>query len=400
MRESSAMMVDFDFENLDMSWLRRKEGVKWGRAGHDVLPAWIADMDFPVAEPISEAIYMTVRRGDLGYPSWSNWMGLSPLAEPFARRMTELYDWQPRPDWVRNFSDLIQAIQVVLYLTTQPGEAIALHTPNYPPILKSITMMGRQAISSPMEWTGDDWGFDPARLEQDVAKAGCRTLIVVNPHNPTGHVYTMAELQALADIAVRNDMLVVADEIFAELAYPPHRHIPLASLGPDIANRTVTLTSATKAFNMAGLRCAAAHVGSARLREALDACPPDLFGVLDVLGVEATKAAWEKGGAWLAALMDHLGVNRGLVADTLAAWAPAIGYHPPQATYLAWLDCRRLETAMDPAAFFKETAKVTLSSGESYGPGGAGFARLNFATSAAILGEILNNMADAVGGGQ
>jgi cysteine-S-conjugate beta-lyase len=400
MREPRAVVTDFDFENIDLSWLRRKQGVKWRRAEHDVLPAWIADMDFPVAEPIGEAIYETVRRGDLVYPAWSNWMGLSPLAEPFARRMTELYDWQPRPDWVRNFSDLIQAIQVVLYVATQPGEAIALHTPNYPPILKSITMMGRRVIPIPMDRSGDDWSFDPGRLERDVARAGCRTLIIVNPHNPTGHVLTLAELQALADVAVRNDMLVVTDEIFADLAYPPHRHIPLASLGPDIASRTVTLTSATKAFNVAGLRCAVAHVGSARLREALDACPPDLFGVVDVLGVEATKAAWEKGSAWLAALMDHLWANRDLVAGTLAARVPAIGYRPPQATYLAWLDCRRLETATEPAAFFKAKARVELSSGEGYGPGGAGFVRLNFATSAAILAEILNKMADAASDGQ
>jgi cystathionine beta-lyase len=393
MREPKA--TDFNFENLDISQLRRREGVKWSRVEPDVLPAWIADMDFPVAAPISEAIYEAVRRGDLGYPSWSNWMGHSPLAEPFARRMTELYGWQPRPDLVRNCSDLIQAIQVVLYLVTRPGDAIAVHTPNYPPILKSITMMERRVVASPMERSGDDWGFDPDLLEQEVAQAGCRTMIIVNPHNPTGHVLTRAELQALADIAVRHDMLVVADEIFAELAYSPHRHIPLASLGPDIASRTVTLTSASKAFNIAGLRCAVAHVGPARLREALDACPPDLFGVIDVLGVEATKAAWNSGGEWLAALKDHLRANRDLLADVLASEAPGIGYLPPQAAYLAWLDCRGLEISAEPATFFKVKARVELSSGENYGPGGAGFARLNFASSAAILNEILNRMADA-----
>jgi cystathionine beta-lyase len=398
MTDKTAVATGFNFENLDLQWLRRKESVKWRRAEPDVLPAWMADMDFPVAEPIGEAISAAVRRGDLGYPPWSNWMGSSPLAEPFAHRMTELYGWQPQPDWVRNVSDLIQAIQVVLYLATQPGEAVALHAPNYPPIMKTITMMGRRVIPSLMERTGDDWSFDPDRLEQDVARAGCRTLIFVNPHNPTGHVFTQAELHALADIAVRNDMLVVADEIFAELAYPPHRHIPLASLGPGIASRTVTLTSATKAFNIAGLRCAVAHVGSARLREALDACPPDLFGVVDVLGVEATRAAWQRGGAWLAALMDHLRANRDLVAATLAAQAPAIGYHPPQATFLAWLDCRQLETATEPAAFFKAKARVQLSPGEGYGPGGSGFARLNFATSTAILAEILTRMTTAANG--
>lgn len=398
MRGSTATAAGFNFEDLDLAWLQRKESIKWRRARRDVLPAWMADMDFPVAEPISEAISELVRRGDLGYPAWSNWMGLSPLAEPFTQRMADLYGWQPRSDWVRNFSDLIQAIQVVLYLMTKPGDAVALHTPSYPPILKSITMMGRRVVVSQMERYGDDWGFDPGRLEQDIADAGCRTLIVVNPHNPTGHVYSRAELRDLADLAVRRDLLVISDEIFAELAYPPHRHIPLASLGPDIASRTVTLASATKAFNFAGLRCAVAHVGSARLRAALEACPPDLLGVLDVMGVAATKAAWEKGDAWLAAVLDHLRANRDLIASTLAARAPAIGYYPPQATYLAWLDCRELETATEPAAFFEEKAKVLILPGEGFGPGGTGFARLNFATSSEILTEILTRMTTAAGG--
>jgi cystathionine beta-lyase len=398
MRDRKTSSASFNFENLDLSWLRRKEGIKWRRAGHEVLPAWMADMDFPVAEPIGEAIAGVVQRGDVGYPAWSNWMGSSPLAEPFARRMSELYGWEPRPEWVRNFSDLIQAVQVVLYLATAPGEAVAVHVPNYPPILKTIEMMGRRLIGSPLERAGDDWSFDPGRLEREVAKAGCRTLIFVNPHNPTGHVFTRDELQAVAEIAIRNDMLVVADEIFAELAYPPYRHIPLASLGPEIACRTVTLPSATKAFNLAGLRCAVAHVGANRLRKALDGCPPDLFGVLDVLGVEATRAAWDKGDAWLAALMGHLRANRDLIAATLTTEAPVIGYHPPQAMFLAWLDCRRLETSAEPAAFFEAKARVLLSAGEGYGPGGKGFARLNFATSATIVTEMLNRMATAVNG--
>ena len=395
MTDRAAVATGFNFENLDLQWLRGKEGVKWRRADQDVLPAWMADMDFPVAQPISEAISAAVLRGDLGYPFWSNWMGSSPLAEPFAHRMDELYGWQPRPDWVRNMSDLVQAIQVVLYLATQPGEAVALHAPNYPPILKTITLMGRRVIPSLLERAGDDWSFDAARLEQDVAAAGCRTLIFVNPHNPTGHVFTQAELHAVADIAVRHDMLVDADEIFAELAYPPHRHIPLASLGPDIASRTVTLTSATKAFNIAGVRCAVAHVGAARLREAFDACPPDLFGVLDVLGVAATKAAWEKGDAWLAALMDHLRANRDLVAATLAAQAPAIGYHPPQAAFLAWLDCRRLGLGDDPAAAFLDRGRVALSPGPDFGAAGRGWARLNIGTSPGLVAEAVRRMATA-----
>jgi cystathionine beta-lyase len=194
-------------------------------------------------------------------------------------------------------------------------------------------------------------------------------------------------------------MLIVADEILAELAYPPHRHIPMASLAPEIADRTVTLSSATKSFNMAGVRCAVAHVAPARLREALDSYPPDFFGPVNVLGVEVTKAAWQHGDAWLAALVDHLHRNRDLLADVLADRAPAIKCDPPQAAYLAWLDCRGLGLDVAPADYFRTNARVALSAGETFGPEGNGFARLNFATSTKVLTEILDRVTSAAGSG-
>jgi cystathionine beta-lyase len=396
MTDQIAASTEFDFHNLDLSWLRGKEGVKWSRSGPGVLPAWIADMDFPVPPPIRDALAEATQRGDLGYPAWSTWTGQNPLAEPFAGRMAELYGWRPRPDWVRNFSDLLQALQVVLHLTTKPGDAVALHTPTYPPFLKTIEMMGRRVIASPVERSGDGWGFDPQRLEQAVQSSECRTLMIVNPQNPTGRVFTSSELHALADIALRNDMLIVADEILADLAYPPYRHIPMASLGANVADRTVTMTSATKAFNIAGLRCAVAHIAPAGLRDAIDAHPPDFFGPVNVLGVEATKAAWRHGDAWLAALLDYLRGNRDLVADILADRAPAIKYDRPEAAYLAWLDCRDLELAVEPADYFRAEARVGLSAGKAFGREGDGFARLNFATSAEVLTEILSRMTSAV----
>jgi len=398
MTEQTATATDFDFDDFDLAWLRAKEGVKWRMPGPEVLPAWVADMDFPVAPPIRDALAEAVARGDLGYPAWSNWTGRNPLAEPFAERMAGLYGWRPRPEWLRNFSDLLQAIQVVLHLTTRPGDAVAVQTPAYPPFLKTIEMMGRRMIAGPIERSGDGWGFDPQRLEQAIAASHCRILMIVNPHNPTGRVFTAAELRSIADIAVRNDMLIIADEVLAELAYPPHRHIPLASLGPEVAARTVTLTSATKAFNFAGLRCAVAHVAPARLREVLDAQPPDLFGPVNVLGVEATKAAWRHGDAWLAALLRHLDGNRELVATTLAARVPAIACDPPQAAYLAWMDCRRLALGAEPADYFRTAARVLLSDGKGFGREGDGFARLNFATSREVLTEMLSRMTTAVAG--
>ena len=389
--------AEFDFDNLDLSWLRAKEGVKWRRPGPDVLPAWVADMDFPVAPPIRDALTEAVRRGDLGYPAWSTWTGNNPLAEPFAARMDELYGWRPQPEWLYNFSDVLQALQIVLHLTTRPGDAVALQTPSYPPILKTIEIMRRRVVANSIERSGDGWRFAPERLEQEVRATGCRTLMIVNPHNPTGRVFTRAELQALADIAMRNDMLIVTDEVLAELAYPPHRHIPIASLGPEIAGRTVTINSATKAFNIAGLRCAVVHVAPKHLRDALNGYPPDFFGPVNVLGVEATKAAWRHGDAWLAGLLRHLSGNRDLVGEVLGGQVP-IRYDPPEAAYLAWLDCRELDIDGEPADYFRTRARVELNTGAGFGREGNGFVRLNFATSTGVLTEILNRMTAAVSG--
>jgi cystathionine beta-lyase len=221
--------------------------------------------------------------------------------------------------------------------------------------------------------------------------------MIVNPHNPTGRVFTRAELQALADIAMRNDMLIVTDEVLAELAYPPHRHIPIASLGPEIAGRTVTINSATKAFNIAGLRCAVVHVAPKHLRDALNGYPPDFFGPVNVLGVEATKAAWRHGDAWLAGLLRHLSGNRDLVGEVLGGQVP-IRYDPPEAAYLAWLDCRELDIDGEPADYFRTRARVELNTGAGFGREGNGFVRLNFATSTGVLTEILNRMTAAVSG--
>jgi cystathionine beta-lyase len=386
----------FVFDDLDLAWLRSKRGVKWAMAGPDALPAWVADMDFPVAPVVANALEAALRRGDLGYPAWSTWTGVNPLAEPFAGRMADLYGWHPEPGHLRNLSDVLQALQVLLHLTTRPGDAVAVQTPAYPPFLKTIQLMGRRVLPGPIERTADGWRFDPQRLEQAVRESGCRTLMLVNPHNPTGRVLTTEELQALAEIAVGNDMLIVADEVLADFVRPPHRHVPIASLDPAVAERTVTINSATKSFNLAGLRCAVVHLAPGALRQEFDDHPPDFFGPVNVLGVEATRVAWQDGGPWLEALLDHLDGNRDLLVRTMADWAPAVRCDPPEAAYLAWLDCRRLATGGPPAEWFRSEARVQLSAGETFGPEGQGFVRLNYGTSTGVLTEMLDRMGTAV----
>lgn len=383
------MLDDLDLDHLDLSTLTKRPGAKWALAtAHGALPSWVADMDFPVAGPIRDALVEAVH-SDLGYPAWDDGVSANPLVDAFVERMTTRYGYTPQPAHVRVFTELIQALQAVLHVATQPGDAVVMHTPAYPPFVETLEAMGRRLVPIPMVDTENGWSFDVDRLAADVAQHRCRALILVNPHNPTGRVFTRAELTALAEVAQRHDLLVIADEIHAELVYEPHRHVPFAALAPDLAARTVTLTSASKAFNLAGLRCSVADVAPAAVRAGLDALPPLLLGQPSSLGVLGTLAAWQHGEPWLTAVRALLDRNRHIVA---AALPPGVRHHLPEATYLAWLDWRALGLGDDPAAALLTGNRVMLGRGPNFGPGGQGFARLNFATSEAILTEILRRL--------
>lgn len=377
----------------DLAWLRGKPGTKWAAVADGVLPAWIADMDFATPGPVREALSGLVAGDDLGYPVWLH-RG-TPLRAEFAARMRTRYGWDADPAHVREFCDIIQALQATLYVTTRPGDAIAMHVPMYPPFLNTPAQMGRTLVPVPLTRGGDgSWTFDAEAFARDVAERNVRVLVLVNPHNPTGRVLDRTELTALAAVARDHDLLVISDEIHADLTYAPHEHIPFASLSADAAGRTVTLTSATKAFNIAGVRCAVAHVGAAWVRDGFDRLPPMLLGDVGQPGVVATLAAWREGDAWLAGVRERLDANRALLTDALV---PAgVRVDPPQATYLAWLDFRDTAIDGDPAAYVLDKAKVMLSPGPEFGPGGEGFARLNFATSAAVLTEICERITGAL----
>jgi cystathionine beta-lyase len=372
-----------------MAWLRGKRGVKWSRPGPELIPAWVADMDFPVAAPIRAAITGMLDRGDLGYPDWS----ADPLADAFAERMKRRYGWAPDAAAVRPVSDLIQALEVLLHLTTNPGDGVVAHLPNYPPFRQTIGELGRELRAVPLHPDGDTWRWDSAELER--AAAGAKVLLLVNPQNPTGRCFSREELGELAAVAERHDLLVVCDEIHADLVHDPYEHVPFASLGAQAAARTVTITSATKAFNIAGVRTAVAHVGAERVRAQWDALPPHLFGLPSTLGVEATVAAWRDCDDWLAELREHLRAQRDHLAARVAE-LPGMSMRTPDAGYLAWLDCRAAALPDDPVAYFRAHAGVELAPGPDYDPAATGWVRLNFATSRAVLDEILDRMQRAL----
>ncbi|MFF4948136.1 MalY/PatB family protein [Streptomyces chattanoogensis] len=379
-----------DFDEVDPGVLRSGAGLKkWRQTAAGVLPAGLAEMDFPVAEPIREGLRGLLGESLLGYPYWPDG---SPLREVFAERMAKRYDWRPQPGPVREFATVTQGVHLALHLGTEPGDAVAVHTPVYGPFRDGLARMGRRLVPIPLRDTSQGWAWDPDLLAKAVADSGCRALVLVNPHNPTGRVFERAELLQLAELAERHDLLVISDEIHADLTHAPHHHIPFASLGPEIERRTVTLTSATKAFNLAGVRCAVGHLGPARLRAAVDEQPVELYGAANVLGVHASLLAWTEGDAWLSAVRRHLAGVRDRLTATLADRLPGIAHHPPEGSYLAWLDCRALGWGDDPAARFRERGAVELGSGPGFGPGGHGFVRLNFATSAAVLDELLDRL--------
>ena len=379
-------------DDLDLDQMHRRTGMKWAIAEPGVLPAWVADMDFPIPPRVREALVRCVDT-DLGYPIWTDSGEGMQLPEAFAERMERRHGFTPDPSYVHAFTDVNQALEVILHLVTRPGDGVALHVPAYPPFLETLATMDRPQVPIPMQETADGWGFDADRLAADIARHGCRVLLLVNPQNPTGRAFRRAELLALAEIALANDLLVISDEIHSDLVYEPGTHIPFASLGAEIAERTVTLTSATKAFNLAGIRCAVAHVGARHVREAIARQPKFLFGEVGVLGVVATLAAWRESDDWLAEVMTLLDRNRHRL---LAALPPGVTGRLPEATYLAWLDCRALDLGPDPVPFFRERAGVLITGGPPFGPGGEGFTRVNFATSGPILDEILSRMNEAV----
>lgn len=371
--------------------LRRKTSAKWTVYDADVIPAWVADMDFELAPPIRAALDAQIRRGDLGYPQMYERSG---LAELFCARAAARYDWHVEPSQVEFFSDVVQAIYLCLMTLTESGDGVLIQTPIYPPFLHAVAETGRRAISCGLVPGHARYEIDFDALE--AAAPGARMLLLCHPHNPTGRAYTREELERLAAIVMRHDLLVVSDEIHADLMLDERRHIAFASLSPAIAARTVTLTAASKAFNIAGLCLACGVFGSTALRQRFGSLPGHVRGGRSTLGMAAAAAAWRDGDAWLADTLSVLRANRATVAAHVAREWPAVRHFAPEATYLSWLDCAGLELGEEPFRFFLREARVALGEGPSFGAGGQGCVRINFATTPAILDEILARMSAAL----
>ncbi len=379
-----------DFDDIDLHVLRRRRSAKWATYPADVLPAWVAELDVPLAEPIRRVLHDAVELGDTGYAM------PGALPEAFAGFAADRLSWAVDPSDVVVVPDVMTGIADLLGVATAPGDGVVINPPVYPPFFVRLAELGRRAVEVPLLHSAEGWDLDLDGLAA-AFDAGNRVFLLCSPHNPLGRVWSVETLRGVAELAERYGAFVLADEIHGPLALPGAVHTPYTSLGGDAARHGVVFTSASKSWNLPGLKCALAVAGGDRGRQLLGRLPDQYVDRAGLMGVAASVAAYTEGGEWLDALRAHLDRNRRLAADLLADALPDVGYLPPEASYLAWLDCTRLGLGDDPAAEFLRRGRVALSSGPGFGRPGAGFARLNLGTTRVLLTETIRRMASTIG---
>jgi len=374
---------------------RHTNSNKWRKYPSDVLPLWVADMDFPSPEPVVRALRERVEHGVYGY----GFEG-PEFAEVFVDRVQKRYGWTISPQAVVLIPGVIPGFNVACHALAQPGDGLLMQLPVYPPILRSP---GNHALTRDGALL---WRDRTGRYEVDLdafraaIHARTRAFLLCNPHNPVGRVFTRDELIGMARICLERGLMIIADEIHCDLLYSGQRHIPIASLSPEIEERTITLMAPSKTFNLAGLKVSVAVIPNASLRERFLAARGDYVQAsVNIMGYTAALAAYRDGQAWLDDLMRYLEANRDFLGEYVGRHLPGVSMVAPEGTYLAWLDCHGAGVAAaDPFTFFLERAKVALNDGTLFGPGGAGFVRLNFGTPRALLTEGLERMRRALAG--
>ncbi|MCK9793898.1 aminotransferase class I/II-fold pyridoxal phosphate-dependent enzyme [Isoptericola sp. 4D.3] len=401
-------MTENPLEQLTLADLRRRTSVKWLAYPPDVLPLFVAEMDTPVAPVVVDAVRRALEIGDTGYDVGTAY---AEALAPFARQR---WGWAPEVASSRTLPDVMVAVTEVLRVLTGPGDAVVVTPPVYPPFYGFPANEGRQVVEAPLT---PDLRLDLDTLEAAFARAtgaaahgtgpgsGRRAvLLLCNPHNPTGTVHTRAELEAVLALADRYGVRVVADEIHAPLTFErldpgAPGFVPLLSVAG--AERAIAVHSASKAFHLAGLRAAVALAGPGAADD-LRRIPEEAGHAVNHLAVLAHAAAYREGGPWLDAVLAGVHRNRDLARTLLATHAPAVRLQPGKATYLAWLDLRAALPGGVPAAaahgFVLQRGRLALEDGTRFGSGGAGWLRLNLATSSAVLTEAVERLGRALAG--
>lgn len=376
-----------DLQVPDLATLHTRRSEKWSEHGPDVLASTVAEMDFPLAPEVTTALHAAIDRHDLGYTPPTGTRLPAAFADFALRRL----GWTVDQNQVILAPDVMAGLIELCRVLVERGEQVAYFTPAYPPFFVELPQAGVELVHLPLDSAGV---VDLEALEAALA-GGMRALVLTNPHNPTGRVIPRAELEQIADLCDHYRCWVLADEIHAPLVLEGASCTPWLEVSDAARERGIALTSASKAFNVAGLKAALMITASDRAQEAARRVPV-LTDRVGILGVIAAEAAFTHGDRWLDAVRAQLGVNRELLGELLATELPKIKWTPPQASYLAWLDCGDLALGDNPAEVFLARGRIALSRGLDYGREGAGFVRLNFGSSPEHIRDAVGRIARAI----
>lgn len=373
--------MKYDFDTIIER--RNTDSVKWSLYPEDVIPLWVADMDFASADPIRDALLSRSGHPVFGYSRPS-----PLLSELVADRMQRLYAWRIQPRDIVYIPGIVTGLNVAYQAFAAQGEGVLVQPPVYFHFLKDPGMHGRVLQDPSLVRKGDSYEIDFDLLESSIDDR-TRLFVLCNPHNPVGRVFTRAELEKIADICLRHKLVICSDEIHCDLVYPPHKHIPIASLDPEVEASTVTLMSPSKTYNIAGLGCGYALIRNPRIRKRWNNASYGIVAHVNIMGHTAAEAALSHGSEWLEQVLEYLADNKVFVADFIRDHLPSIRMAPVEATYLAWLDCAGTGITGSPAQFFLDAGRVALNDGAEFGNGYEDFVRLNFACSRQLLEKAL-----------
>lgn len=371
--------------------------IKWDKAGEiygcsDLIPMWVADMDFPPPQSIIEALVSRAKRGFYGYEAVP-----SGYLESFAAWLHDRHDWDVPQEWITYSPGVVSGLSLALQTFTQPGDKIVIQPPVYQPFFSMVERNDRQVVENPLIVENGRYTIDFAELER-LFQTGARTFIFCSPHNPVGRVWSREELEQLAALIIRYDVLTLTDEIWSDLTLPGHKHLSLAKVSSEVADRCITFMAPSKTFNLAGFYLSNVIIPNEELRRKYKMAKAKLgLAELNTFGAAGAEAAYRTGAQWLDELREYLQGNVDFVLDELAQRIPGIKVIPPEGTYLLWLDCRELPIKHDELnRFFAQKAGVAFNDGAMFGKQGAGFQRMNIACPRSTIAQALKQIEEAL----
>jgi cystathionine beta-lyase len=386
------MKYDFDKVYDRRGALSSKWSVEQVFGREDVLPLWVADMDFRVPEPVMSALRERLEHPIFGYTIVSH-----GFYDSVIQRLDAKYGWKVEKEWIEITPGVMPAVNAAVLAFTQPGDKVVLQSPVYPPFWSAISHNERELAVNPLKITDNRFEIDFTDFRSKFEKDGARAFILCSPHNPGGRVWTKEELTTLGETVIREGGIVISDEIHCELIMKGHSHIPFASISQEFAMNSVTCFAPSKTFNIPGFHTSVTIIPNEELRQKFNEARGRLMGAPGIFGLIAAEAAFKYGDEWLEQVLEYIEANIDYAIDYLNKNVPELVPMRPEATYLIWLDCRGLGLGQDELRkFFIDEARVGLNDGATFGPEGEGFMRLNVGCPRAILEEALVRIANAV----